>query len=677
MFFSQDLQLKRGDQSLSIFWLAGTLGLRSYGKKLTKSQLLAVNIVKACKSIVAPKTPHALRLSACLLVGATKIFSEQCTFCHAEVQQVLNQLRRANTDLTMPSASARFEQITLAIVEDLDLLAMGIPKSLDIVQDWNDSFSQSRSAVSATSGGGLLFAGTVSDSGSHSLVPEDLAASIAGSVTGFPLAGGQSNLNTSRASAQRGILASAQEITLPDPHIHDTFNTFAIDHDFGADSFVDLGIGGYDEVNRPSSSGERSSKRRRLTLMDGKAQDLSKIQPPINFADVSISSIENPANMGSNSLISFELPMDSGIEPPEGKDYAAANAAEEMFGPASRLTDDIGGTGVADQTMLDSQVDALAAPRRTRRTRIRKLVDEAIEMSNNELANNVANPEHALLGSEIELRIKANVAVDRMRPCVELPKGLSSLWISAMGRHGAEEIDNRLFKRRRLIDTSGLNSMSQSDDIEFGYHGGFEIESGFNLDQFPNENENFRPSSGRKGSTRESLFSRSFKSLGFGGGPPSSSGGATFRTGGSLRRTPSLRGQICGELERVETQKSMRRSRIIYFDHGMLGREEIVPDDDGYMRFGSFRQEDKIDEEHQSLTANESVVVSTNLFWSEIQEVAAKAETDHVYFDDFVKHRSRTDAARRFYAVLAIASKHYIKPRQETAYGDIVLHFRH
>jgi hypothetical protein len=96
----QDI-LTRRKGGLAVVWLAATLGPRSSLKRLTKKDVVACDIVKACEKITVPDEPMALRysklpvscpldpvalrradqrrcrLSACLMVGVARIHGQQ------------------------------------------------------------------------------------------------------------------------------------------------------------------------------------------------------------------------------------------------------------------------------------------------------------------------------------------------------------------------------------------------------------------------------------------------------------------------------------------------------------------------------------------------------------------------------------------------------------------------
>jgi meiotic recombination protein REC8 len=68
--------------------LAATLGPKT--KRITRKQLIGVDLTKTCELIAEPPEPLALRLSGCLLVGVAR--SAACTLiCHELTIRVYNQ----------------------------------------------------------------------------------------------------------------------------------------------------------------------------------------------------------------------------------------------------------------------------------------------------------------------------------------------------------------------------------------------------------------------------------------------------------------------------------------------------------------------------------------------------------------------------------------------------------
>ncbi|KAI8818981.1 Rec8 like protein-domain-containing protein [Fimicolochytrium jonesii] len=122
MFYSQDIFLSKGQGGLGIVWLAATLGPKHSFKKLTKREVNGVDLIKACEFLSSPPQPLALRLTSNMMVGVTRVYSEQYAFLYSEVNQVFLKLRRSwadnmSGDLDMPVTEARYDAITLQTSE--------------------------------------------------------------------------------------------------------------------------------------------------------------------------------------------------------------------------------------------------------------------------------------------------------------------------------------------------------------------------------------------------------------------------------------------------------------------------------------------------------------------------------------------------------------------------------
>ncbi|KAI1316107.1 hypothetical protein EDD11_010421 [Mortierella claussenii] len=138
MFYSKDI-LVRKDNSLGLIWLAATVGSHRSGiNKLSRKEVNGVNIVKTCKDISQPPEPFALRFSSNLMVGVTRVYSQQYSFYHTDVNHVWMRLKRdlalvqsENFDMAQPEA--RMNMITF----DYDLtVEPNILQTVKLVQDF-------------------------------------------------------------------------------------------------------------------------------------------------------------------------------------------------------------------------------------------------------------------------------------------------------------------------------------------------------------------------------------------------------------------------------------------------------------------------------------------------------------------------------------------------------------
>ena len=87
---------KRG--RLGCAWIAGTIGInQSSATLLNKRELLSVNIEKACDEVISPNEPMALRLSAILMLGITRIYKRQTKFLLVDIEDMYKDLKKHRT----------------------------------------------------------------------------------------------------------------------------------------------------------------------------------------------------------------------------------------------------------------------------------------------------------------------------------------------------------------------------------------------------------------------------------------------------------------------------------------------------------------------------------------------------------------------------------------------------
>ncbi|OLL25915.1 Meiotic recombination protein rec8 [Neolecta irregularis DAH-3] len=118
MFYSQDILVKQKG-GFSIIWLAATLGSKASFKKIQKRDIINVDVSKACQYIVQPPEPLALRLSSNLMVGVTRIYSQQCGFLYSTSILILSLIGAA--DVTNVHSKLNREYSAIADRSDIDL----------------------------------------------------------------------------------------------------------------------------------------------------------------------------------------------------------------------------------------------------------------------------------------------------------------------------------------------------------------------------------------------------------------------------------------------------------------------------------------------------------------------------------------------------------------------------
>ncbi|KAF1929380.1 uncharacterized protein M421DRAFT_100483 [Didymella exigua CBS 183.55] len=117
MFYSHEVLTSR-KYGVATVWLVATLGSKSSLKRITRKQMLDVDVAKACKTIVDPAAPMALRLQGNLLYGVSRVYLQQCGYVLTDAQSAHNKmmlmLRSVKNHALDPDAGkARPEQLIL------------------------------------------------------------------------------------------------------------------------------------------------------------------------------------------------------------------------------------------------------------------------------------------------------------------------------------------------------------------------------------------------------------------------------------------------------------------------------------------------------------------------------------------------------------------------------------
>jgi len=67
---------------------------RSIRRKVNRREILAVNLPKACDTITKPEAPLALRLQSNLLVGISRVYSQQFEYLYHDIYAAHMNLKR-------------------------------------------------------------------------------------------------------------------------------------------------------------------------------------------------------------------------------------------------------------------------------------------------------------------------------------------------------------------------------------------------------------------------------------------------------------------------------------------------------------------------------------------------------------------------------------------------------
>ncbi|KAK0566758.1 R8 protein, partial [Tilletia horrida] len=120
MFYNLEL-LNKPKSRLGIVWLAATIGNRSSFKKLSKSDIGSVDLVKICQQLAAPDEAMALRLSSQLLYGTVKIYDQQLDSLQKAAEAMQLALKRSFLQSTMQTSKTEVLGLKVAAPKDITL----------------------------------------------------------------------------------------------------------------------------------------------------------------------------------------------------------------------------------------------------------------------------------------------------------------------------------------------------------------------------------------------------------------------------------------------------------------------------------------------------------------------------------------------------------------------------
>ncbi|KAG0644609.1 Rec8 like protein-domain-containing protein [Tuber brumale] len=109
MFFSPEYLVSR-PYGVGTVWLAATVGTQNVHRKISRKDIMAVQIPEACQSFIEPDVPLALRFQSNLLCGVARVFGEQCRYMLIDTSQAVNNIRRSHTSA---QAQATIDDINL------------------------------------------------------------------------------------------------------------------------------------------------------------------------------------------------------------------------------------------------------------------------------------------------------------------------------------------------------------------------------------------------------------------------------------------------------------------------------------------------------------------------------------------------------------------------------------
>ncbi|KAJ5298288.1 uncharacterized protein N7443_006408 [Penicillium atrosanguineum] len=91
MFYSHEI-LTSPDHGVATIWLVATLGSRSIARRINRRAIQDVDVPSACRVIIDPESPMALRLQGSLLYGVSRIFNQQCGYTLLDAQTMHDKM---------------------------------------------------------------------------------------------------------------------------------------------------------------------------------------------------------------------------------------------------------------------------------------------------------------------------------------------------------------------------------------------------------------------------------------------------------------------------------------------------------------------------------------------------------------------------------------------------------
>ncbi|KAJ6113361.1 hypothetical protein N7523_006678 [Penicillium sp. IBT 18751x] len=91
MFYSHEI-LTSPKHGVATIWLVATLGSRSIARRINRRAIQDVDVPSACRVIIDPEAPMALRLQGSLLYGVSRVFNQQCGYTLLDAQTMHDRM---------------------------------------------------------------------------------------------------------------------------------------------------------------------------------------------------------------------------------------------------------------------------------------------------------------------------------------------------------------------------------------------------------------------------------------------------------------------------------------------------------------------------------------------------------------------------------------------------------
>ncbi|KAI6782554.1 meiotic cohesin rec8 [Emericellopsis cladophorae] len=184
MFYSHEI-LTNPLYGVSTIWMVATVGKsNTRSSKVNRKSIQGVNVPKACKTIIEPGAPLALRLQGNLLYGVSRVFSQQCGYvlsdCERTQTEMLSYFGAMNqSELDPKAGQTKRQNIVMADDPNFDPVASILQFDMKLFWDADQIFgtqddTQKLSNVTPLGSQDMSFRLPASSHSGSYLLPPDL-----------------------------------------------------------------------------------------------------------------------------------------------------------------------------------------------------------------------------------------------------------------------------------------------------------------------------------------------------------------------------------------------------------------------------------------------------------------------------------------------------------------------
>ncbi|KAJ5952954.1 uncharacterized protein N7479_011367 [Penicillium vulpinum] len=329
MFYSHEI-LTSPEHGVATIWLVATLGSRSISRRLNRKAILDVDVPNACRVIINPDAPMALRLQGSLLYGVSRVYNQQCGYTLLDTQamhdKMVSKLKIIPASGLDPAAG-QTKPSNLILPYDPSFLPEtalpGLEIDLSYFSGTPDDSSSQPSGLWIKSPNNSL-SGTSQLSSLHLELPSD---DILGDGTII-------GLDETHESAQKkytlrsimGLSLGNEEGVLLQPD-------FEIDED---GNIIELGAGWQSPRVRKSTAGPRESEG----LMDDQQRQLYEDSMQIDNEDVRVAETNDVIELDTQTAGPTILQMNEGLDGVEETIDIQAARTRRIRRPKEIISDD-------------------------------------------------------------------------------------------------------------------------------------------------------------------------------------------------------------------------------------------------------------------------------------------------------------------------------------------------